>query len=71
MLTRCCCCYYYHYLLRQSRANTVEHADLFQLWDVLARLDAFVEQRYKNSLKVLKWCAVVNALRVSHYVDEK
>jgi len=46
-------------------------ADLFQLGYVLARLDAFVEQRDKHCLEVVQRSAVVNALRVREDVDEE
>ena len=48
-----------------------KNADLFQLWNALTRLDAFVKESHYDVLKVLQWRAVMDALSISHYVHEK
>ena len=58
-------------IIYRDRADVLKDINLFQLWNALACLNAFVKQWHQNRFKVLKWSAKVNPLQVGQYVHEK
>jgi len=55
----------------ETEQRQQSRADLFQLWNALAGLNASVEQRNQNGLKVLERSTVVNTLSIGHEVHEE